>query len=252
MSSTGAVVTLLRMASGDTIPEDYTFQCAPLEEFAVETAFEHTDFMTVGAGEFSRPQGKKLRTVSFETLIVPDQPSWAAVDGDVPALSKALVTICQNGLPFLLSVTESGETLVEMYATMRTLRLTDKAGEPGTKYVSVAFTEYRGPVLTDDSGQPGRPGKSGRVPNKLSLKYDKKDERWWLKPATTPPSLPKPKKGQKLTLRAIALAFYRDQEQFRKIRDANDKLGGTWGGSSDLKKHPVYGNGKKHQLEIPE
>lgn len=251
MSSTGAAVILRRLPGKNTIPEDYTFQCAPLEEVAVEASFEHVDFMTVGAGEFSRPQGKKLRTVSFETLIVPDQPSWASTGGNVQALSKALVDICQNGLPFALTVTESRETLIDMYATMRTLRLTDKAGEPGTKYVSVSFAEYRAPVMTDD-GQAARPGGDKRVPNKLSLKYDKKDERWSLKPATKPPSLPKPKKGEKLTLRAIALAFYRDADKWRKIRDANPKLTSKWGGSSDLKKHRVYGNGKKHQLVIPE
>lgn len=246
---------LLKLEGENTIPDNYLFQCAPLEEMAVETAFEHSDFMTVGDGEFSRPQGTKLRTLAFETLIVPDQPSFAGFSADVGTLSNALVTICQNGSPFRLVIVEpTGDVLTDMNATLRTLRLTDKAGEPGTKYVSVAFSEYRSPTLTD-GGQDVRPGSGGsgggRVPNTFSLKYDKKDKTWWVKVGHAPPSWPKPKKNESIVLRAIALAFYKDADQWRKIRDANPKLG-NWGGTSGLEKHSIYGNGKKHQLEIPE
>ena len=137
-----------------------TFQCAPLEEFAVETAYEHADYLTVSSGEYSRPHGAKLKTLSFETLVTPDAETWLGNSGVTTQLATQLQDACASGGHYKLEAKEGNNVLVSFEATLRSVRVTTKAGEPGTRYLSVAFVEYRS-VTFDSTARPGTGGGGG-------------------------------------------------------------------------------------------
>lgn len=138
-----------------------TFQCAPLEEFAVETAYEHADYLTVSSGEYSRPHGAKLKTLSFETLVTPDKETWLGT-GVGTEIVKQLQDACASGEHYELKAIERAEVLANFQATLRSVRVTTKAGEPGTRYLSVAFVEYRS-VTFDSTARPVPPTPPGQV-----------------------------------------------------------------------------------------
>ena len=132
--------------SGKGLRLPFVFQTSPLEEFKVGHAFEHADFMTVRYGQYSRPSGKQLRQVPFAGLILNYKPSWALSGGNIAAMVQELQSICDSGTPFHLIAFHPGApyiTDLEMDATMRTLDVTEKAGEPDTRYLDITFVEYR-------------------------------------------------------------------------------------------------------------
>jgi hypothetical protein len=146
------------------------FQCAPLEELAVETAYEHANYLTVSSGEYSRPHGANLKTLSFETLVTPDAEMWLGNSGVTTRLAKDLQDACATGNHYLLKAVEGNDVLVEFEATLRSVRVTTKAGEPGTRYLSVAFVEYRS-VTFDSVARPVPPTPPGQVTTqKLQIK----------------------------------------------------------------------------------
>ena len=150
------------------------FQCAPLEEFAVETAYEHANYLTVSSGEYSRPHGANLKTLSFETLVTPDAEMWrgdAGVEKKIGTeIAKQLQDKCASGEHYELKATEGAELLANFQATLRSVRVTTKAGEPGTRYLSVAFVEYRS-VTFDSVARPVPPTPPGQVTTqKLQIK----------------------------------------------------------------------------------
>src|SRR5687768_16110445 len=149
------------MTDKGLLASPFYFQCPPLEEFVVEYAHGHTDYDTVGAGEFSRKGGVKLRTTSFDTLFV-DWATWT-VTSDFPpieSITDELIELTESGSPFLLTVarvatiggfdgwdlSQAGPEL-QMPATLRSLRVSEKAGEGDARYLNVSFVEYRDPVV---------------------------------------------------------------------------------------------------------
>jgi hypothetical protein len=157
------------------------FQCAPLEEFAVETAYEHADYLTVSSGEYSRPHGAKLKTLSFETLVTPDKETWLGT-GVGTEIVKQLQDACASGEHYELKAIERAEVLANFQATLRSVRVTTKAGEPGTRYLSVAFVEYRS-VTFDSTARPGTGGggSGGKYPSPQKLRLSGKK---WLEAPT--------------------------------------------------------------------
>lgn len=147
---------------------------------SVEYSHAHSDYETVTDGQYSRPGGVQLRTVSFDTLFV----DWGAYtinyreDEEPPEvewLTSRLVGLVESGSPFLLTaahafpsggfqnwdLTEAGPE-VQMPATLRTVRVAEKAGEGDARYVNVAFTEYRDPVVPrKGKGRKGGAGSPG-------------------------------------------------------------------------------------------
>lgn len=143
----------------------FFFQCPPLEEFTSEYAGAHSDYDTSASGQFSRPGGKQLRIASFDTLFV-DFARWAVIKKpiEIEQLTKQLIKLCESCEPFLLTVAHSlpphgydtwGKTLagpeLQMLATLRTLKVSEKAGEGDARYVNVSFTEYREPFADEDA-----------------------------------------------------------------------------------------------------
>lgn len=190
-----------------------TFQCAPLEEFAVETAYEHADYLTVSSGEYSRPHGAKLKSLSFETLVTPDKETWLGT-GVGTEIVKQLQDACASGEHYELKAIERAEVLANFQATLRSVRVTTKAGEPGTRYLSVAFVEYRS--VTFDSTSRPVPPTSPVTTQKLKIKGG-----IWLEAPKGWKNTPKP-----LCLNDLATAFGFDKRSVgvTAIRKANPKL----------------------------
>lgn len=272
MSSEGARITLYPLnADGSTKYREpsFVFQGGPLEELGYESTFDHTDYMTVNGGEFSRPLGRKLRTISFETLVTDGDPAWATSGGEsVQAHIERLRQMCDDGLPFLLVITPPGvlplngtavNTLVTMNATIRSLRITEKAGEPETKYLSLQCTEYRVPVLTTGDAKSSRPGNKA-AKHTLTMQYDPKKKKWTIV-VVSPRNSPAAKeiralaKKGNVTVSSLAKAVYGYGYQNRKkaVLKANESLlGRRWKGLTKLEKAAKFKSGKKQKFVIPE
>lgn len=267
----------------------FVFQAGPLEELGYESTFDHTDYMTVNAGEFSRPLGRKLRTITFDTLVTEGNPSWAAYsrpegwregidnlprapranrETSVEAHVRRLREMCDDGRPFLLVITPPGvfplngtavNTLITMNATIRSLRVTEKAGEPETKYLSLQCTEYRVPVLTSGSNAGSRPG-SKAAKHTLTMQYDPKKKKWTIV-VVSPRNSPAAKeiralaKKGNVTVSSLAKAVYGYGYQDRKkaVLKANESLlGRRWKSLTKLEKAAKFKSGKKQKFVIPE
>jgi hypothetical protein len=151
-------------------------QCPPLESFSTGYAFSHADYDTVRAGQHSRPAGKQLRTVQFQTLLVDFSPSWAVwlpsragtPQPDPLTTRNALVKLLESGSPFRFRAINpgywgDGRADLEMMATLRTLSVEERAGEPDARYLDLAFTEYRVPELGRKAKGSARHAGGGRA-----------------------------------------------------------------------------------------
>ena len=140
------------------LKEPFRFQVPPLENFSWEQAFNWTDYDTIEEGTFSRKGGRALRVVSFETMfldyampwtmwaIQPDDPAWEGVP-DPLAATQDLRQIMNSGTPFRLIVNQPrlwGDAPdIEMNATLRNVRVEQRAGEVDARYTNVEFVEWR-------------------------------------------------------------------------------------------------------------
>lgn len=289
MSSDGGIaVCLYPSGTMRSILNALRFQCGPLDDLSFDSSYDHSDFMTIKAGEFSRPYGRKLRTLSLETLVVdsyPDgtYPSWVNFEQEIldGGISEALLDICENGNTFYLAAGEISHmspfvaavsglptelagsglvapgrdgTRVFMPATLRSVKVTEKAGEPDTTYLTLTFAEYRDPDTVEVNNQQVavRRGLDPlRTTRRLAMRwvgpkgtYDANGD-WDLDPnpfvrvAVTP----------LLSLQSLAQDYYRDPSLWDRIAAANGM--GAWGGSTPLCKHPLYGNNAVNILTIP-
>lgn len=134
----------------------FLFQVPPLETISEQYAGTHQEFGTVGSGTFSRYQGKQLRQVGFSSMFVDYKPAWSLLDpGDEKAwtpnpllMRDQLINICEAGTPFMLLVHLAGYNQkydVVWPATLRSVKVDQRAGEIGTRYFDVSFSEYRDP-----------------------------------------------------------------------------------------------------------
>lgn len=157
------------------LEEPFYFQCPPLDSFRWSGTYSWNDYDTLTRGQFSRPGGRQLRTVEFQTLMVDYDPPWAAYDFSQtltgptgveaapgrtpgkPALkrsepdplgwTKQLRGLMWSGTPFNLLVGAPdlwGEwDIRNMLVTLRSLDVEERGGEVDARYVNVSFTEYR-------------------------------------------------------------------------------------------------------------
>jgi len=253
----------------NSIKKEYLFQCAPLEEFAYESSYDFTNYVAISGGEFDRRYGRKLRTLSFDTLLTDEGASWAtAMDAGSNELVASLLAISEQGQVFQMRVASlpspSGEsvsvtqfeaaTRLLMSATVRSVRVAEKAGEPGTKYLSVQCVEHRQPVLTSGT----RPGSNPKTHNKTVLTMQYGSNKKW-KIAVSPKSSSVDKDIQRavkigrVTLARLGLAIYGKDYKKRlpNVLKANKGLGSKWGKDTSLEKNPYFKTHKKRTITFP-
>lgn len=233
----------------------FMFQLPPLEEFTVNYAHSHTDYETLEAQQ-SRAGVPELATIQFSTLVMDDDrfdvnPLAATVEN----ATEKLRDICLSGTPFLLTAAHQlpsggysnwNETFagpeVQFPATLRSLAVTEKAGEGDARYLNVSFVEYR------DAEQPAA-GKGAAAkttpPTTVKLYWDGHAVDAAGRKLADPPLRP-------VTLAYLAKKFYKDPGLAQRLGQANSL--GNWGASDALMLHPrfkVLKEGKYGKLKIP-
>lgn len=187
---------LMRRIEGLTakglLRKPFLFQCPPTESIRIGYAYNHEEYQTVGSGTFSRPAGRQLYQVAFGTLLVDYKPRWSLLDPfdererfvPNPLLMRdELVEILESGTPFRLACHQAvywhGKYDVNWPATLRSLNVDERAGEIGTRYLDVSFTEFRDPTVQRRAkgharkGPPKGGGAAGhRLPATVELRAD--------------------------------------------------------------------------------
>lgn len=247
----------------------FEFQCGPLEDLTVDYGYEHTNYTTLGAGEMSRPYGRKLRTVSFETLFVPEEYSWVNTDianHSVSELTTRLRNICENGDPFYLQIASTPTTTrvddgvsIAMAATLRSVKFSQKAGEPDTVYASVSFSEYLdwdGATLTQTvsgglaGNKKGGAPKTPLLPATVRARYSTRHKKWEIRITDSKKHSVTKKLREPLTLGSVSKDFY-GKHAGHHWKDIRTKSGlGRWGVNTSLGTNSHFKN-KWGVLHIP-
>lgn len=265
MSGDGLLVRMARipgLTDPDLLTIPYHFQCPPLEEFAVQHAFSFSDYDTVNSGQFSRRGGRQLRQVTFDSLAVDFEASWQAQPRSGASLSEQfdmdeygdrLRRISDSGTPFRLLVTHqfsvraSGavvEPELDMEATLRTLTVTERAGEPDTRYFNVSFVEWRDPVVSRR--------KASKWPVTITFNYKKgQNPTDWATQATQHNGRRVSLVGirKPLTLERLARHFYAKPSLGRHIGQANGMS--DYGTRDAIVKHRRFRKGGKLKVPAP-
>jgi hypothetical protein len=149
----------------------FVFQVPPLDEFGYEVTYTHQEFETIKRRQYSRPESEQLMTMSFSTLFMewdapwhirrPDRGEfeWAAahpqgmevIPGAGPGRVKldplkevaTLRKLMSSSTAFWLKASTPGQPTVRERMTLRSVKVTEKAGEVDALYVDLAFTEWR-------------------------------------------------------------------------------------------------------------
>lgn len=190
-----------------------------LEETGIATAGAHTDYTSVGAGDFSqRGSGPKLSTLTLNTLTLDYVPDWYATPEVAlthDEMKEALEAINDARTPFdlLLTIPSKQQVFAHMHATLRTLTQTMKGREADTWYWTIAVEKWRN-------------AKSGRATAAKSSR----------KRGVTFPTTHKLTATD--TYHSLSLAYYGSYEGWAAIAEANGFR--SWGASTPLVKSKRY------------
>lgn len=129
----------------------FVFQVPPMNIFPINRSYPHNEYDTVAGEQRSRPGSIQLQTYQWDTLFT-DQPyTWTLLHGDgfLPDPLSMLARLDEVGnaqTPVLLSARHHYLDAFEVYtaATLRSVNSEEHDGEPDARYVTVAFSEYKG------------------------------------------------------------------------------------------------------------
>lgn len=177
MRSDGLKIKLVRIpgvTDKRLLPVPYYFQCPPTDTFTLNYGHESQTYSVIPTGtsrggQYKRVGGRKLRAVSFSTIVV----DWAefmirshqdanAANGydSLQDLVERLQHMAENGSPVHLLAAHdwADEPEIDFYATMPDLALHEQGGEPDARYADVSFEEWRDPVVQGKSSKKQRRG----------------------------------------------------------------------------------------------
>lgn len=132
------------------LKETFRFQVPPLDEFAVQRAFNFNTYDTIRKGQFQKRGSRQLKSVSFQTLAVENRGIFVVTNGQwtPTVIARDLERLADRGYPFLLQVSHDFPNVeFEMLATLSGLTVSERAGEPDARYFSVDFLEWRDPQV---------------------------------------------------------------------------------------------------------
>lgn len=215
----GLIVRLERrqgLTDPTVLGRPFVFQVPPLDSLPINRSFPHTDYDTVNADQRSRPGSAQLKSVSFRTFFTEDIARWTLLHGsgfrpDPIRMLDELEDIGLAKTPFWLTVRNQrrGSRFdIAMLATLRDVNSEEVHGEPDTRYVTVAFSEYR-PTMVGARRRVGGRG-SGWVPSE-----NPRGSRLPVSVLTS--NLPE---GGN-TLFDLARIYYGDPTEWRRIASAN-------------------------------
>jgi hypothetical protein len=144
----------------------FRFQLPPLEEFSVSYGHEWNDTATLGGEQISRKGARQLQQINFQTLVLDWEPTWAVLEGGPSPLeaTETLKEICQRAAIVRLRVSNmalwgEGVYEVDQLVTLRSLEVSEKAGELDARYFNLQFTEWERPQLATRTLGKRTPGK---------------------------------------------------------------------------------------------
>lgn len=135
----------------DVLDSPFFFQSPPIDNFTWTASHTHDDYDTINAGQFSRPSSRQLKSTSFSTLFIDWDAPWALTAAVLPIkVAHQLVAIQDTGTPFRLIVHQAElwgahHHELDTLATLRSISVEHRGGEPDTRYVSMDVTEFRDP-----------------------------------------------------------------------------------------------------------
>lgn len=221
----------------------FFFQCPPLDEMPREKTWQWEDFGTIASGVHANPNYPNPTTVTFETLMV--DTDWghsfaARAIGDtaspsIPGPRFAVASVAKDVLwacdwleqlgdsmaPFVVSWGQRalwGRWDRTMGATLRSLRVVEKAGENDARYLNVSFSEFND-VSNADLGTTILPGVPGSGSTTGVVDENGQNVLAVLDSSKLPPN--------ERTLYDLAKVFYADPTLWRIIAAASNLAGVT-------------------------
>lgn len=196
-------------------------------DFEVGEEALHTEFETVGAGQFSSPAGGKhapqLKSLDFETLSLTWDAKWLVYPDTSPEeVKEELQAILGSRKPveMFAHVGPHGRgSELRMWATLRSMRRVLRHGENDTRYFNLEWKQYRSPVV-------GRSAANSYANLPTTHTLDKDD-----------------------TLRSIAKQYYGTESMWQFLASQNGIK--SWGGDDPLVKMDRYKAGDKIKVPVP-
>lgn len=192
----------------------FVFQCPPLDEFQENHNFNHSDYDTAFAGQRSRPGGRQLIEIQFNTLWLDDgsknhAPGWAVVKQAMDPLEakQRLIRLGRSMRPFWVMAHQMPmwhRYDLRLQMTMRSLSSLEKHGEEDSRYFSISLKEFRdSSVQSRSNGKAGPIDRVGPGGTTLSVAFLTGDEE---------------------TLYEIATKYYGSSGMWKSIKSANPVL----------------------------
>lgn len=128
----------------------FRFQVPPLDTFHMDMGVTATDYQTISEGTFTNLNGMELATITFDTLVTIAPAPWVIAKGlwDPTKVKQRLQHIINAETPMRLVAWHPGPVVeLNMMATMRTLGIEERGGEPDARYITPSFSQWRDPIL---------------------------------------------------------------------------------------------------------
>lgn len=207
--------------------EPLRLPCVLGPDFQIEEQALHTEFDTVGAGQFSSPaagqKAPQLQSLSFDSLSLTWDAKWLTFPETSPEeMLEELQEILRSRKPvelFAYVGPHGTKQELRMNATLRSLSRILRHGETDTRYYSLEWKQYRSPVLH-------RKGANNYTNLPAQHALDKND-----------------------TLRSIATAYYGAGTMWQFLASANGIK--SWGSEDPLVKMNRFKEGDKIKVPLP-
>lgn len=134
----------------------FLFQNPVLDQSEWAAGANWDDYSVVGGDTFSTPNSVQLRAYTFQTILTDFVYPWSLLkmDGYTPnplTMQTKLVAMCESLTPLRLIAKNPllypDQAEINLPMTLREVRPLEKGGEPGDRYITMNFVEYRHPEL---------------------------------------------------------------------------------------------------------
>jgi len=219
------------------LPQPFTFQCSPMESYAIAHTFNFGTYDTIDDDQFMRRGSRQLTTWTFDTLVMylgaskdgHYQPGWVPYPtkesgGKQMQRPEWYIAQIRNlfvaGSPFRYAATFKDSTTIHLTCAVLTAFNEEyRHGEGDAIYLSgVAFSEWRDP-------RGSTPQQSAKLP--AYVKFRVTSGRYMAFDVKNGKNVQTASKTSGTTFQDLARAYYGDASLWRTIAQANKCYGGS-------------------------